>query len=134
VEAEERPAPGSQQITYQDVAALAGYFDVSYPAALYRLNDLNFVNRQEKANLLDKQNLSERFSQTVIRDFDDSDERDETQRREKPDRELVSQIVRLAVEAYRREEITKGWLREKSDILNIPADVLIELAEAAAMD
>jgi len=67
-EAEERPAPGSQQITYQDVVALA------------------------------------------------------------------RQIVRLAVEAYRREEVSQGWLRDLSDKLEVSADVLVELAEAAAED
>jgi len=133
-EAEERPTPGSQEITYQDAAALARYFDVSYQAAVYRLNDLNFVNRQETKGLLLKDSLAKRFSQTVTRDFDDPDECDKNHFKREPDRELVSRIVRLAVEAYRREEITKGWLREKSDILNIPVDDLIELAEAAAMD
>ena len=53
-EAEERPAPGSQQITYQDVATLAHHFGVSYPAAVYRLSDLNFLNADEKASMLEK--------------------------------------------------------------------------------
>ena len=30
----------------------------------------------------------------------------------KPDRKIVSQVVHLALEAYRREEISKGKLRD----------------------
>jgi hypothetical protein len=50
----------------------------------------------------------------------------------KPDRELISQIVWLAIEAYRREEVSQGWLRDLSEKLNLPADELVELAEAAS--
>jgi hypothetical protein len=44
----------------------------------------------------------------------------------------VDQIVRLAVEAYRRDEVSQGWLRDLSDKLEMPAEELVELAEAAA--
>jgi hypothetical protein len=50
----------------------------------------------------------------------------------KPDRELAAQIVRLAVEGYRRERVSRGLLRDLSDRLGMPADELVELAEAAA--
>jgi hypothetical protein len=43
----------------------------------------------------------------------------------KLDHELVAQIVRLAVEAYRREEVSQGWLRDLSDQLEMPAEELI---------
>ena len=57
---------------------------------------------------------------------------DEPAATRKPDRELVAQIVRLAIEAYRREEVSQGWLRDLSDQLEMPAEELVELAEAAA--
>jgi Zn-dependent peptidase ImmA (M78 family)/transcriptional regulator with XRE-family HTH domain len=131
-EAEDRPAPGSQQITYQDVVTFAHHFGASYPAAVYRLSDLNFVNSDEKANLLERSALAARLS----REIDNFDECDEENRRpdRKPDRELVGQIVRLAIEAYRREKVSQGWLRDLSDKLEMPADDLIELAEAATTD
>jgi hypothetical protein len=44
----------------------------------------------------------------------------------------VDQIVRLAVEAYRRDEVSQGWHRNLSDKLEMPAEELVELAEAAA--
>ena len=61
VEAEERPAPGSQQITYQDVVALAHHFGVSYPAAVYRLSDLGYINAEEKTSLIEKSDLGSRL-------------------------------------------------------------------------
>ena len=130
-EAEERPAPGSQQITYQDVATLAHYFGVSYPAAVYRLNDLNFLNADEKASMLEKVELAGRLLRAMD-DFDGCEDEEDSQPGRKPDRELVSQIVRLAIEAYRREEVSQGWLRDLSDKLEMSAEELVELAEAAA--
>ena len=133
VDAEERPSPGSQEITFQDVVALAYHFDVSYPAAVYRLSDLGFANNEEKANLLSKSEVASRLlrSKQEFEDCDD-DEPSKFKREQKPDRELISQIVWLAVEAYRREEVSQGWLRDLSEKLDMPADHLVELAEAAS--
>ena len=128
VEAEDRPAPGSQQITYQDVVALAHHFSVSYPAATYRLSDLGYLNADEKESLLQKAPLGSR----LLEAWDDFEWDEDGRLLRKPDRELVSQIVRLAVEAYRREEVSQGWLRDLSDKLEMPAEDLVELAEAAA--
>jgi Zn-dependent peptidase ImmA (M78 family)/transcriptional regulator with XRE-family HTH domain len=131
-EAEERPAPGSQKLTYQDVVALAHHFGASYHAAAYRLSDLNLLNAEEKASMLEKAELGSRLLK-AMGDFDECDDEEHRGRRErKPDRELVMQIRRLAIEAYRREEVSQGWLRDLSEKLRISADELIELAEAAA--
>ena len=126
VEAEERTAPGSQQITYQDIVALAHHFDVSYPVAVYRLSDLGFINSEEKTSLLERAALGSR----LLSSMDHFDE--ERQATRKPERDLVGQIVRLAIEAYRREEVSQGWLRDLSDRLEMSAEELVELAEAAA--
>jgi Zn-dependent peptidase ImmA (M78 family)/transcriptional regulator with XRE-family HTH domain len=132
-ESEERPTPGSQQITYQDVVTFAHHFGVSYPAAVYRLSDLGFLNSEEKASLFLKAELARRLLRAMD-DFDECDEEEGSNRARKADRELVSQIRRLAIEAYRREEVSQGWLRDLSDKLEMSADELIELAEAAAID
>ena len=123
---EERPEPGSQQITYQDAAALAHYFDASYPATVYRLSDLGFLNAAETTRLIERSELGRRFTA-----FLDHDGRRGERAAAMPDRELVGQIIRLAVEAYRREEVSQGWLRDLSDKVDMPADELVELAEAA---
>jgi Zn-dependent peptidase ImmA (M78 family)/transcriptional regulator with XRE-family HTH domain len=131
VEAEERAAPGSQLITYQDVVALAHHFGVSYPAATYRLNDLEFLNSEEKARLLEKSDLGSRLLKGMA-EYEECQEETHRHPAKKADRELVNQIIRLAIEAYRREEASESWLRELSEKLEMSAEDLIEQAEAAA--
>lgn len=128
IEAEERSIPGSQHITYQDVAALAHYFDVSYPAAVYRLNDLKHISDEEKSRLIDRAAIGSRPLGPT------KGANDKRRAKRKPDRDFTSQIVRLAIEAYRREQVSQGWLRDLSGKLNMSAEDLVELAEAAVED
>jgi Zn-dependent peptidase ImmA (M78 family)/transcriptional regulator with XRE-family HTH domain len=126
VEAEHRPAPGSQQITYQDVVYLAHHFGVSYGVAVYRLSDLGYTNGEETKRLLEKSSLVARLSAI--------DHMEDESRPKPPNRELVGQLVWLAVEAYRREQVSQGWLRELSVKLGMSAEDLVERAEVAAND
>jgi Zn-dependent peptidase ImmA (M78 family)/transcriptional regulator with XRE-family HTH domain len=128
-EAEERAVPGSQQITYQDVVAIAHHFGVSYPASVYRLSDLDFINSDEKKSLIARTELGSRLLKGM-NDFEECDEREAA--RGKPGRELVGQVTWLAVEAYRRDEVSQGWLRDLSHKLEMTAEELVELAEAAS--
>ena len=45
--------------------------------------------------------------------------------------ELRRQVTRLAIEAYRRDEISRGRLLGLAKSLNIPGAKLVALAEAA---
>lgn len=128
IEALERPAPGSQEITYQDVAFIAHHCKVSYPAAVYRLCDLGHVKQSAKGELLDMTGLGNRYMSVLYRE--DIFEQGVKPEESKPDRELVSQVVRLAIEAYRREVVSEGWLRDLSVKLDVPGEELLELAEA----
>ena len=125
VKAQKRVAPGSQTVTYQDVAALAHHFRVSYQAACYRLKGLGAVNKDQLERLLRQEEIGLDYLR-LLRLFEDLEGRDE-----RGDRKLDSQIVSLAVEAFRREDISKGYLRDLSKLLEIPASKLIALAEAA---
>jgi Zn-dependent peptidase ImmA (M78 family) len=113
-------------LTYEDVATLAHHFGVSYQAALFRLKSLSIVNDAEFGELRDKEHFGKQYLELlqVLVDLEGLDER-------KPDREIVSQVVHLALEAYRREEISKGKLRDLSKLLNFSARELVMLAEAA---
>jgi Zn-dependent peptidase ImmA (M78 family)/transcriptional regulator with XRE-family HTH domain len=126
VRALRRAAPRSQVLTFEDVAALAHHFGVSYQAALFRLKSLSIVNDTEFTELRDKEHFGRQFLDLlqVLVDLEGHDER-------KPDRELVSQVVHLALEAYRREEISRGKLRDLSTLLNFSAKDFVMLAEAA---
>lgn len=127
VKAQRRLTPGSQKVTYEDVAALAHYFGVSYLAAAFRLKSLDIVNQREFEALREKEDVGRSYFK-LLQMHDDLEGKDKDA---KPDRELVSQVVHLAVEAYRREEISKGKLRDLSSLLNLPAEKLLQLAEAA---
>ena len=50
------------------------------------------------------------------------------------DRELVSQVAYLAVEAYRREEISRGKLLDISTKLGLSGNKLVSLAKAASAE
>lgn len=126
IKAMRRAAPRSQTLTYEDVAALAHHYGVSYQAAVFRLKSLSIVNEAEFAELRDKEDFGRRFLELlqVLCDLEGHDSRT-------PDREIISQVVHLALEAYRREEISKGKLRDLSTLLGFTAKDLLSLAEAA---
>lgn len=126
VRAQRRAAPRSQVLTYEDVAALAHHFGVSYQAGLFRLKSMGVVNDAEFGELRDKEHFGKDYLR-MLQVLDDLEGRDE----HKPDREIVNQVVHLALEAYRREEVTKGKLRDLSALLGISAKDLLALAEAA---
>ena len=123
-----RTPPGSQKISYQDVAALAHLFGVSYQAGAYRLKSLGFVNDRELKELLDKQDMGREYLQ-MLDFYDELEGVDDSPRR--ADRELVSQVVDLAIEAFRRDQIKAERLLELGPILGIPGRKLATLAEAA---
>jgi Zn-dependent peptidase ImmA (M78 family)/transcriptional regulator with XRE-family HTH domain len=131
-EAHTRADSGSQKITYQDVASLARYFGVSYQAAVYRLQDLGVVNQAEKQALLD-QEVSGNHYLKLLRfegSIDDGQVSDENAG-QRQNQELVERIVYLAIEAFRREEITSERLLDLADKLGLSGPTLVELAEAA---
>lgn len=123
--AKNRNAPGSQAITYQDVALIAHHFGVSYQAATYRLMSLKKVTRSQGDSLLEMEGSGKKYLKLVK--IDDDPEEYEINR----DRELISQIVHLALEAYRRQEISKGRLLDLSKKLKVSGNELVALAEAA---
>jgi hypothetical protein len=105
------------------------YFRTSYQAACYRLKSLNLVTKDELDDLLAKESFAKQA--LAMLDLFDSDAGDEQAGNRFDEDVLRLQVVNLAVEAYRREEVSKGRLRDISRVLGIPAADLLELAEAA---
>ena len=126
IETQTRPAPGSQAITHQDAALLAHHFGVSYQAAVFRLRSLSLVSQAECHKFLSRESEAKDFL-SFVQMLDDMEQRES---REREERELKTQIIQLAIEAYRREEISRGRLLDLSQQLGVSGAMLIELAEA----
>lgn len=127
IQAEFRPPAKSQKVTYKDVALVAHHFGVSYQAALYRLKSLRHVSQPDSVGLLEQ----EHFGIQYLRFLNKLDELEKPEQRQYWDRELRSEIAHLAIEAYRREDISRGRLLELSKTLGIDGKTLLVLAEAA---
>jgi Zn-dependent peptidase ImmA (M78 family)/transcriptional regulator with XRE-family HTH domain len=126
-EAEIRPRTGSQIITFQDAAVLARHFGVSYEAMVWRLRNLDQLDMPATTSLIERRDDGRRYLKMLrLPDLSKagagSDELEQ---------ELRSQLARLAIEAYRREEISQGRLREIGRKVGLRATDLLELAEAA---
>lgn len=130
VEAQGRPPAKSQEITYQDVAVIAHHFGVSYQAAVYRLRSLSFVTKQECEGLLSKDELARSYLK-MVRRRDSLVSGKTVAAGRADDRELVSQVLQLAVEAYRREEVSRGRLLDIAKKLGVDSKELLKQAEAA---
>ncbi|MCY4462101.1 MAG: XRE family transcriptional regulator, partial [Albidovulum sp.] len=124
IEAAQRPPARSQRITYKDNAMLAHHFGVSYQAATYRLKSLRYISNRECRSLLDQED----FGRKYLKALNMFSEVGEPERRKYWDRELRSEIAHLAIEAYRREEISRGRVLEMSKTLRIDGDTLLSLA------
>ena len=127
IEAAVRPAAGSQRITYKDAALVAHHFGVGYRAALYRLKSLRHVSRRESGSLLDR----EHFGREYLKLLGMLDELEAPVPRRHWGRALRNDITHLAVEAYRREAVSRGRLLDLGNTLEIDGDALLSLARAA---
>ena len=127
MDAEYRSPARSQRINYKDITMLAHRFGVSYQAALYRLKSLRHISHVESRELL----AQEEIGRQLLRELSMFGDVEETEAHRYRDRELRIEIAHLAIEAYRREEISRGRVLELSRSLDMRGDVLLRLAEAA---
>jgi hypothetical protein len=126
VESEIRPRAGSQTITWQDVGSIARHFGVSYESVVWRLRNLGHLGPVETKTLLAQKDKRLRLEDILKIKTDEFLPPPDNE-----DQELRNQIVGLAIEAFRREEVSVGRLRELAVKLGIRSADLIELAESA---
>jgi len=117
----------SQQITYQDIAFIAYHFGVSYQAAVYRLLNLSLINQSEGKRLLELEDLGRNY----LQELGMLDDLEGKKNKKYKDRELRNQILKLSIEAYRQELISKGRLVDLGKLLSISSETIIGFAEAA---
>jgi Zn-dependent peptidase ImmA (M78 family)/DNA-binding XRE family transcriptional regulator len=109
-----RPAPGSQTIQMHDAVLLAHHFGVSRLAALYRLKNLGFVNQGEFDTL--KKQEQEGQGKDLAAFLGLLEPEDEAERNQ-----FSHRFLALALEAFRREEITRSKLCELAGMVNVSA-------------
>ena len=129
IDAQVRTTPGSQKLGYQDATMIARLFNVSFEAVVYRLRSLSHLNQTECESLLSQVDLANNFRQMLdtLALFDETN----SSKHNKPVRELTAQITHLAIEAFRREEISRGKLLELAALIGCSGKSLLEFATAA---
>jgi Zn-dependent peptidase ImmA (M78 family)/transcriptional regulator with XRE-family HTH domain len=127
LDVEGRTPPGSQAVQLYDVVLLAHHFGVSRIAALYRLRNLRLINKADFDRLkeLDDAGRGKQIARHLgLPEPDHAEARDWFQHR----------ILGLALEAYRREEISRGKLTELTLMLGLDRDGIESLIEDAGLD
>jgi Zn-dependent peptidase ImmA (M78 family) len=126
LEVEGRTAPGSQDVQLYDVVRLAHHFGVSRIAALYRLRNLRIISKPEFDHLKE---LDELGRGRQLAEHLGLPEPDHAEVRER----FLHRILGLVLEAYRRDEISRGKVDELASMLGISRDRLESLLEDAGL-
>ena len=93
---------------------------------VWRLRNLDLTDAAATSALIDRRDHGRRYLGMLgLPELSDS-----LAAISKPVWELRTQLAHLAIEAYRREEVLQGRLREIGRKLGLPATELLELAEA----
>jgi Zn-dependent peptidase ImmA (M78 family) len=132
IRAEHRAAPGSQTITCVDIATIARRFGASYRATVYRLLTLGALSDSNARELLNDRRL--RAGEHYLAVFGAGMQHDASVVASEERVGLKAEVLRLAVECYRRKIIKKDRLSTIAEHLQIPElskARLLELAEAA---
>jgi Zn-dependent peptidase ImmA (M78 family)/transcriptional regulator with XRE-family HTH domain len=124
---EGRAEPGTQTLQLYDVVQFAHHFGVSRLSALFRLRNLRLVTEAEFEHLksLDEQGKGKQLAELLgLAEPDHAEMRSEFKHR----------FLGLALEAYRRDEISRGKLRELVTMVGLGADDLDQLIDDAGID
>ena len=128
VQVEQRSAPGSQAIQLYDVTLLAHHFGASRISALYRLKNLRLIDEPEFQRLKAEEDGG---AGQAIADFLAVPEhkplesaRDDFRRR----------FLGLALEAYRREDITRSKLGELASMVDMRPDDVRSVLSSVGLD
>jgi len=124
---EGRTEPGTQALQLYDVVQLAHHFGVSRLSSLFRLRNLRLVTAAEFDHLkaLDDQGKGKQLAELL-----GLPEPDHTEMRS----EFKHRFLGLALEAFRRDEVSHGKLRELVAMVGLAANDLDQLIEDAGID
>jgi Zn-dependent peptidase ImmA (M78 family)/transcriptional regulator with XRE-family HTH domain len=115
VQARARAAPGSQDVQLYDVVQVAHHFGVSRAAACYRLKSTRLISGAEIEPLLEQDRARRGRELEKLLGLP---ERDHQGRRD----EFRHRFIGLALEAFRRDVISRAKLVEVADLVGVDAD------------
>jgi transcriptional regulator with XRE-family HTH domain len=124
---EGRTDPGTQDVQLYDVVQMAHHFGVSRISALYRLRNLRLVTAQEfdRLKAFDESGKGRQLAEILgLPEPDREAGRNEFRRR----------FLGLTLEAYRRDEISRGKLKELTTMVALTQADLDRLVEDAGLD
>jgi len=111
----------SQDLSFYDVAHLAHHFGVSYDTALYRVLNLKLISEEERGRLAEQRELA-----NAMRVYLGPEPHNAI-----PERlGFKHQLLGLALEAYRRDVISRGKLKELCALAQVPTSKVDDLIEA----
>lgn len=130
VRVQRRAAPHSQTIQIYELVQLANAFGVSTIAALYRLRNLRppLVTEAELAR------LKELIDSGVDKEARKVMELSEPEKEYLVQNEFKHRFLGLALEAYRRDFISRAKLTELGRLAKVPSEPLAQLIEDAGID
>jgi len=123
--AQARPTPGTQDIQLYDVVLLAHHFGVSRISALFRLKSLKLLDEPEFADLQSQEQAGRGRQIAQMLGLAEPQEDGDG---------IRARIVALALEAYRREEITRRKLEELAALAGLGAAAVEALLGEAALE
>jgi transcriptional regulator with XRE-family HTH domain len=126
LDVEGRTEPGTQTLQLYDVVQFAHHFVVSRRSALFRLRNLRLVSEPKFKQL---KGLDEAGKAKELAELLGLAEPDRTEMRS----EFKHRFLGLALEAYRRDEISRGKLRELVAMVGIRARDLDKLIDDAGI-
>ena len=127
IHARARSAPGSQQIQLYDVVRMAHHFRVSRTSACYRLRSARLLTAQQLETLLGQERADHGRKLEQLLGLPESDHR--ALRDEFRDR-----FLGLALEAFRREDISRAKLIEIAAMVEICSEEVDQAVSALALD
>lgn len=124
---EGRSEPGTQAVQLYDLVQLAHHFGVSRLSSLYRLRNLRLVTEAEFGHLkaLEEAGKGKKLARLL-----GLPEPDHVEMRS----EFKHRFLGLALEAFRRDEISRGKLRELASMVGLVRSDLDKLVEDAGID
>jgi len=127
VQARGRTTPKSQDVQLYDIVELAAHFRVSRLAAVYRLRNLGLLTEAELDVLKQQDDTGRGRELATLLDLPEPDH-------EVARNEFRHRFLSLALETFRRGEISRAKLAELARIVDLDADELAHLLRQTGLE